>query len=989
MTTPRRRTAGLLAGASAIALVGSLAIPAEAAPQLTVDQTKKTYIVQMEANPVASYDGGTSGIPATTPAEGEKLDADSANARAYADHLIAEHDATLRAAGVTSQAKKRDYTVAFNGFTVELNPLQADMVKNAKGVVNVWEDEVREATTVSTPDYLDMTGPHGVWARQFARTSYAGRGMVIGVIDSGIDPDNPSFAPMAGAPARPSSFACDTGADATFTCTNKIVGARYYGAAYGNNLAFDHDSPRDTNGHGSHTAGTAAGNHGVPMSVAGTPMGKGSGMAPAAQISVYKALWQTADGRGSGMTSGLVAAIDDAVADGVDVINYSVSGSRTHVVSPDELAFLNAARAGVFVATSAGNSGDTDGVSSVAHNSPWTMTVAASTHDRGASKTVTLGNGQTYAGVGLGPAVGPAPLVLSSDIAAEGASAQAARECWLNTDEPTLDPAKAAGKIVICDRGTVDRVDKSAAVKLAGGVGMIQVNTTDAQSLNADFHSVPSIHVTATIGRSIKAYEAADANPTATLSAVSDEPVDAPSMAGFSSYGPALAGSGDLLKPDITAPGVDVIAAYSADAEGKPRFDSLSGTSMSAPHIAGLGALMKQKFPKWSPMAIKSAMMTTARQTTDEGKPITWTGGIATPFNYGAGEVVPLRAYNPAIIYDSREQDWYAYACSIGQLQLVRGIQDCNEVPRIDPSDLNYPSIAIGSLAGSQTVTRTVTNVTNVFQTYRAQVDAPAGTTVTVSPSNLRIAPQGTATFTVTITRTDAALGQYTHGALTWVNANRNYANARSPIAVRPVALATVDEVIGSGTQGSVSFEITPGFNGSIQPDVDGLLASTVDEVTAVRTAATPLDGYTIFEVAPGTRVTRVATYSDEVAAEDIDLNVYRLNGNRLTAVGGSGNVDSTEEVTLRDLAPGIYVAAIDVYSPEPQVDVPVHVWNLNDTDAGNMTVEPSPIPAAVGKPVTVTARWSGLDANNRYLGQVNFPNGGTIAGSTLVTVNP
>lgn len=995
MTQPHPRRGARIVALAAVATVASpLALSATAAPQLQVDETRKTYIVQLDDQPVASYDGGTKGIPATKPAPGQKLKAKSANAKAYEAHLRKEQRQALREAGLSEDRKTHEYTVALNGFAAALTASEAAQLAKSPGVVNVWEDEVRYADTVTTPDYLGMSGDKGVWAEQFGGTEDAGEGVVVGVIDTGIDPDNPSFAPI-GAPKPEGNFECETGDDEAFRCTDKIVGARYYGSDFNNNEEYDFSSPRDTNGHGSHTAGTAAGNHGVPMTIEGYDLGEGSGMAPAAQVAVYKALWQTSDGRGSGTSTGLVAAIDDAVADGVDVINYSVSGSSTYVVTADELAFLGAANAGVFVSTSAGNSGDTVGVSSVAHNSPWTMTVAASTHSRGAVKTVTLGDGSSYEGVGIGGQV-EGQLVRASDIPAQGVSAQAARECWLDADtttagqQPSLDAAAAAGKIVICDRGTVDRVHKSAAVKLAGGIGMIQTNTSDAQSLNADFHALPSIHVNATDGTKIKAYEETAASPTATISAQSTEPVNAPEMAGFSSYGPALAGGGDLLKPDITAPGVDVAAAYHEDLEtGEPTFNSISGTSMSAPHIAGLGALLMDKYPTWSPMAVKSAMMTTARQTDDSGQPIQWAQGDATPLNYGAGEVVPARSYNPGLVYDSNVVDWYSYACSIEQLELVYGGGVCDQFPQIDPSDLNYPSIAVGDLAGYQEVTRRVTNVTGKKMQYTPVVEAPAGFEVNVVPKRLTVPAGKTAQFKVEITRTTAPLGEYAFGSVTWTTKDTSVSDVRSPIAVRPVALAAPKEITVSGTSGSADISVTPGFAGTLGTDVDGLQASTVFNLKPAA-AAGVLDDYEFFEVSAGTRVTRVSTFSDEVNAADVDLNVYRFTPpSSITLVGSSGNGDSTEQVTLRNLAAGTYVVAVDNYSGEAGVTAPVHLWDVTDAAVGNLTVSPESAEVTQGAAATVTASWTGLDATKRYLGQVNFLEGSNVAGSTLVTVNP
>lgn len=977
--TSPRRGARIAAFAAVATVVSPLVASATAAPQLQEDQSRKTYIVQLSDDPIATYEGGTAGIPATKPAPGEKVNPKSANAKRYEAHLRNAQAKALRDAGVKADRRTHEYTVALNGFTADLTAGEAAELAKATGVVQVWEDELRHADTVTTPDYLGMAGQDGVWKTQFGNESTAGKGIVVGVIDTGIDPENPSFAALKRSKMPKGNFECETGDDEAFSCSTKIVGARWYGADYNNNVAHDYLSPRDRNGHGSHTGGTAAGNHGVAMEVLGNDLGVGSGMAPAAHVAVYKALWNTDTGGGTGTTAGLVAAINDAVADGVDVINYSVSGSRTSVVGPDEIAFLFAAEAGIFVSTSAGNAGDSVGVSSVAHNSPWTMTVAASTHDRGVVNTLTLGDGSTYEGVGFGGPLEATELVLAADVAAPGATNP--ELCGTGT----LDDAQTEGKVVVCDRGAHALVDKAAEVKASGGAGMVLVNVPGgAENQNAILYGIPATHLLAADGTAVKDYVSGTTEPTGALSASTTETVNAPSMASFSSYGPALAGGGDLLKPDITAPGADVLAAVNEHPEtGDAQFDLLSGTSMSTPHIAGLGALLKQKNPKWSPMAIKSAMMTTARQTDDAGEPILRGSATATPLDYGAGEVQPLESYSPGLVYDAGWDEWTAYACGLGQLTAP-----CPETP-VDPSDLNYPSIAVGDLAGSQTITRTVTNVGQGPMTYNARVEAPAGTEVTVTPGTIRVPAKGEATFTVRIDRTTAPLGAYTFGALTWVPSSSKVQPVRSPIAVRPVALAAPAEVVGSGVEGSTELSITPGFTGTLGTDVDGLLASSVTELPVQKAAGTPLDGYFFFSVAAGTKVTRVATFSEEVAASDIDLNVYRLTGNSITNVGSSGADGSTETVTLRDLAPGTYVAAVDLYSEEPSVTAPVHVWNLGNDAAGNLTVDPTAVEVTQGTSTTITASWNGLTDDERYLGQVNFLEGSAVAGSTLVTVNP
>ena len=355
---------------------------------------------------------------------------------------------------------------------------------------------------------------------------------------------------------------------------------------------------------------------------------------------MYKALWSTENGStASGFTSDLVAAIDQAVADGVDVINYSISGTTTNFLDPVQVSFLFAADAGVFVSASAGNSGPTTGT--VAHPGPWLTTVAAGTHNRNGEGSVTLGNGVTYTGASFASALGSTPLVDSVNVGLPGADPTKVELCYAASDNggaPVLDPAKVAGKIVLCKRGTTALVNKSLAVAEAGGVGAVIYNDpAGATNTLALFHSVPTVHVVAASGLAIKSYIAAQGNAaTASIAqATIVFNVPAPLTAAFSSRGPLTAGGGDLLKPDVIAPGQDILAAVSPSINGRD-FDLLSGTSMSAPHVAGVAALLMQKHPTWSPMMIKSALMTSGYDVID--------GGISAAtriFRQGAGHIKP------------------------------------------------------------------------------------------------------------------------------------------------------------------------------------------------------------------------------------------------------------------------------------------------------------------------------------------------------------
>lgn len=995
----RRRAIAATAAATMVVAPLALSTSAQAQDpdaQLESQDEAGSYIVQLKSDPLSIYEGGIQSIPATKPGVGDKVDVGSSASDRYLDFLADERAGVLSDAGINSEAIAYTYDVALNGFSAELSAGQVAALRKSDAVVNVWPNEVRYADTVGTPEYLGLTGETGVWDTQFGGQSSAGEDVIVGVIDTGIAMDNPSFAPMEDA-TIPDGVVCDAGEEDGFECNNKVIGARYYPEG---NTIIDTEvlSPTDKNGHGSHTAGTAAGNGDVPMSVAGYDLGVGSGMAPRAQIIAYKALWNTEDDQGTGNSDALVAAIDDATSDGVDVINYSVSGSRDFVVTPDEIAFLNAATNGIFVATSAGNSGADVGPSSVAHNSPWTTTVAASTHDRGATKTLTLysedadnNEGDTYDGVGVGDALDWSSFVPSTDVGAEGASATAVAECWLDADpdtegvQPSLDPSLAEGAIVMCDRGTVARTDKSAAVALAGGAGMVLANTTAAQSLDADFHSVPTIHVTSTTRTALLAYlDTADEGVAAAkISAQNTDPVVAPEMAGFSSFGPAIAGGGDLLKPDITAPGANIVAAYHDDREtGEPAFNSISGTSMSAPHIAGLGALMKQKYPEWSPAAIKSAMMTTARDVNTAGDPIERNGEAASPLDYGSGEVVPGESYNAGLVYDADAADYVGYACSIQQWQLVGG--DCTDFEGADPSDSNYPSVSIGALAGSQTVTRTVTNVTDSEQTVNATTEAPEGMSVSVSPESMTIDSGDTATFDVTVTAAGAPVGEWAFGSYTLGN---DSINVESPVAVLPTAVSFPEEVYETTTSGSTDLQATTAADTEARFVVDGLEPATVNEVEVTRDPGTVNDYIGFVSVPEGASVLQVSTFNEGVSADDIDLNLYYPDG---SFAAGSGNGDSNEQVRLVNPPAGEYFITIDVFSDVPTATVELNEWVLEfDSAADNMTVDPTTASTVAGEPTDITLEWSDIPAGVRHLGAVNYELDGTSEGTTVVTIDP
>jgi hypothetical protein len=993
---------GLVAGAGLVLGVVTIAPgSAGAAPART--ETTGTYIVQMADLPVAGYTGKVPGYKATKPAKGGKLNSRSAEATRYRGYLKSRHDTLINATG--NIGRIYDYTTGFNGFAGRMSSTTAGKLARTPGVLSVSKNEIRYSDTVSTPHFLGLDAARGIWSKLGGGAKAGGgQSLVIGDIDSGLWPENPSFAPL-NRPGRLDGWhgQCVAGEQWTAAnCNNKVVGARYYNAGIGGNDAV-HQAPyvnevasaRDIDGHGSHTASTAAGNFNTDVIINGNNLGKASGMAPAARIAVYKALWHTATSS-SGSTADLTQAIEDAVNDGVDVINFSISGSATSNVDPVAIEFLFAADAGVFVASSGGNDGPD--ASTVSKNDPWVTTVAAGTHDRLFQASVTLGNGSTYTGPGIGAAVPSSPLVTGTNAALAGAAANSARLCFSRTWDPAhpegaLDPAKVAGKIVVCDRGTNDRVDKSKAVAEAGGVGMVLANLTP-NSVNVDFHSVPTVHVNDVDGAAIRAY-AATAGATASLGASQKVSTEAPAVAGFSSRGPALAAGGDLLKPDIMAPGVDVVAAVSPVSHAGRNYDFLSGTSMATPHIAGIALLYKQLHPTWSPMMIKSALMTNASRTDNAGNPITQdSGDPATAFDYGSGHVDANASMEPGLVYDSDFQDWVQFLCGSGQLALTS--TTCQQFGSIDPSDMNTPNIAVGDLPGKQKVTRWVTSTDKVTRVYVPRLTAPAGFTVKIDPPVLIMPPGWTRTYTVTFTRTTAPIGDYAFGGLDWVGGGHK---VHSQIAVRPVLVRAAAQVAGTGTSGSLVIPAAAGYTGTLTATPQGLVAGTVhpgtlsDPSGAAFPAANPAASahtqkFTV-TAAEGSTHLRVATFNADVpAGTDLDVFVYRAGTADLVGASTGGTADEVVDIPAPT---GSYDVYVDLFALAPGVTsqaVSPFDWVVPSTSAGNLTVTPASAQVTIGRTTRLTASWTGLTAGTRYLGRIAYGDGTTENGGTVIAVN-
>ena len=947
------------------------------------------YVVTLKGAPIASYGGEVKGFKATRPAIGRKVDAKSSTAKRYRTYLEGQQN---RAAARVGAKADKHYAVALNGFTANLTSTQARTLQHSPGVLSVVKDTPRRLLDDKNPvDFLRLSGPDGVW-QSLGGTSKAGAGVVVGVLDTGYWPENASFAgaalgttaPTTADPYRPwkvgtqtlmvksdgSTFTgtCQVGENsaANFNgtaCNTKVISARYYNTAYKQFTAVgdrdDFGSPRDRDGHGSHTASTAAGKPDTPVSINNRSFGKITGVAPAAKLAIYKVCWTSRPNpEGACYTTDSLAAIDQAVLDGVDVINYSVSSSDD-LDDPVDQAFRSAAAAGIFVSASAGNSGP--GPSTLDHVAPWVTTVAASTVGPYAG-TVVLGNKAMYAGISttVSANVGPAPLVAAGLVRKAGVSVARSVVCVAGT----LDPAKVHGKIVVCDRGVNDRVDKSVEVRRAGGIGMVLVNLSD-NSTDADAHAVPTVHLNVPRSRTVRDYAlTTGAKATLKRGNLTSTPIPYPQVAGFSSRGPSRGVAGDLLKPDISGPGVGVLAAVSPVTASGANFGFYSGTSMSAPHVAGAAALYFGKEPRWSPMAVKSAMMTTSARVKSSN------GSMSRDYYaQGAGNLRPREMFNPGLIFDSGPGDWERFRAGAG-------FDLGPEVDPVDPSDYNSPSIAIGRLVGTQTVTRTVTAVTP--GTYQTAVSVD-GVTATVTPSMLSFTRPGqTGTIEVTMSRRSAPIGKVAFGSLLLQS---SAVAVRMPIAVTPQAVDAPSVVRGTGASGSQNYSLRPGFTGSFPVTARGLNAAQVQSGQVSDDDLDASDEYTA-NVPAGTRVARFTSQASDPAG-DIDLGVYGPDGELVAASAGPTGLES---VTLFKPVPGQYQVVVYPFADPPAQAATTYEYRAFTVgpDLANFSVSPTNPTVTEGVPKTVTASWTGLDPAKRYLGFVEYPDGS----GTMVEIN-
>lgn len=664
------------------ALVTALAATALAVPSpATADDGDPLYLVTLRGAGVTGSRGPLTGSALRT-------------------RMLAQQDATLAAAGADTTTPVYRWTDALNGFAAALSPEEARVVAAQPGVALVEPNAVRRLAAAP-----DRRAPGTSAAR-----SRGGAGVVIGVIDSGIWPESPLFAGVPGLGRQPRGFRgeCQEGAGwGRSTCNRKIAAARWYvdGFGTGNLSGSASLSPRDESGHGTQVASIAAGNAGVSVQSSGESMGRFSGIAPQARLAVYKACWTAPDPDDDGCaTADLVTAVDQAVQDGVDVLNLSVAGPNT--LDTLERALLGAAEADVVVVGAAGNTGRE---AYAAHTSPWVTSVGASTAAVPRGQVRVAGGPRVVGTMVARRDLPDTRIVLGARAAAPGASRNDAALCRPGS----LDAGIVGDAIVVCRRGTLGRVDKSAAVERAGGSGMVLVNTARG-GLAVDVHAVPTVHIDRAGARRLTAWLARHPRADARLTPVGTGRAPARVVRWSSGGDPASV----LVKPDLVAPGVGRLGAV-PPRSGDNRFAFFSGTSAATAHVSGVAALLLAEHG-WSASAVRSVLTTSARALRGPA------------LRQGAGRSSIGAALRAHLVLEVGRGDYRRF---------LEG--------RLASERLNTPSILLDRHRA--VVTRTVTNLGSRAMYFSSSARGFTRHQVRVTPAAVRIAPGRSATFRVTV----------------------------------------------------------------------------------------------------------------------------------------------------------------------------------------------------------------------------------------------
>lgn len=958
------------------------------------------YIVVMAGSPTASYTGGIDGLAPTKAKPQQRLDVDSPEVKAYESYLSAKQDEVAARVGASITER---YATVLNGFTAQLTAQQAQKLHGAKDVMSVVKNESFQLATNTSPDYLGLTGEGGVWDK-LGGVEAAGKGVVIGVLDTGIDINHPSIVgkpvtegsdnPQVGVPYRTtdgkiamkksdgSTFKgeCQEGEEfSSDLCNDKVVGVRYYkdtfieylkknGVNKGEHERF---SVRDAQGHGTHVATTAAGHKDVELIGGGKSVGKASGVAPEAKVAVYKVCWE--DDRphinDGCFFSSAIAAVTDAVKDGVDVISFSITGAQAEPAHPVQIAFMNAAEAGIFVSAAGANTGR---YTDVNHPSPWVTTVGASVFRELPISTVITGDGKKFGGASkITEALPETTIVSARSVAAEGADPDMAAMCMENT----LAADSLKDKVVLCERGLAARVAKSDEAARVGAVGMVFTNKTGgAATINADNHVIPTVHVRAELGEQLAKYiESAGENAKVAFDPknLSDEQSPAiPRVANFSSRGPSKAYNQDILKPDLTAPGQDVVAGVPAYLTGGDNSAQWSGTSMATPHVSGMAALFFSQHPNWSPMAVKSALMTTSRRHLNAN------GSVDNVhFNGGAGFTDPQAMFQPGLVFDSNINDWYSFLKGQGVTSLPLDKKIPEDTRTSSGSNMNLASISIAGLAGRESVTRTVTATKTGL--YKATATVP-GFDVKVVPPVMFIAAGQTKKVRVDFTpKADAAMGQYSFGNITWKSGSLT---TQIPVVAQAVAVDAPEEIMSQRGERSVSF----GTHKGLAEDLPLNLAYVTKGKTQDGSVKAGEKATFEFEVPEGTNYTLVDLEALQ-GSNDLDIRVTRKDNpeESLAQNPDAGTTGAaSERIDRIDPKPGVYVIEVDGFSVNGEGKFAIRTFNVNGKNSDAVKVSPETLSGPTRQHQTVTVAVTD-NSSDPYLVRINY--GNTTSATTVM----
>ncbi|MEJ2401695.1 MAG: S8 family serine peptidase [Xanthomonadales bacterium] len=923
----------------------------------------RRYVITLQDPPLAAYTGGELSDPgpqgplrlaATAPeSTGEKrLNVRSPESLAYLAYLEKRHaelTAELEALlGRTLEIPHR-YRVATNGLALHLTPAEAERARDLPQVRSVAPDQVYRLQTYAGPQWL---GADAIWEGLAGYPDARGEGVVVGVIDSGINWDHPSFSDDAEADfsfQNPYGEGLGLCSDPEVLCNQKLVGVYDF-------VTDDPETPdveeeytkgKDNDGHGSHTASIAAG-RAIDVTSDGASRTI-SGVAPRANLVTYRVCYigitdpESSDNGGC-QGSAILSAIDQAIVDGVDVINYSIGGDPRNPWQPgsDHIAFLNARAAGIFIASSAGNSGPNPGTVGAPALAPWIVAVGNATHNliRGTVVDNFTGGAspapEALIGASLRGGSGKLPIVHARDygfpLCGTG-PAELGATCTSNTgaSNPWAGERPFNGEIVVCDRGTYGRVEKGRNVQLAGASGFILANADGSlQNVVADTHCLPASHLGQADGDILRTWLASGDGHGAQISSVMDVESDAAAdeLAVSSSRGPAgesYPTLGNLLKPNLIAPGTQILAAYSDLSVRK-----LSGTSMASPHVAGAAALIKSVHPDWTANELVSAIETTATQALAKDE----NGDPATTEQVGAGRPQIDEAVNIGFYFDVSRLDFM--------------VSNPDPQVRGDLRRLNLPSLVDAECASACVFQRTATDLMG-GGTWSATAEGfPDGAVVTVTPDRLTLPSGGSRTFDITVDVSNSGvIGEWVSGKVRFSAAGA--ADQYLTVSVKSFGGTLPEEL-----------EIADARNGGWQTfELDGLVAlpdatftsgglvkrdARTENLVEDPTNDDPYDGGEgVFTSWYNLEAGALWLYAETPASSsaDVDLFVGRDdNGNgradEWEELCSSTSSNNLERCDLTDLAPGNYW-------------VLVQNWTAGESDGDEVTLLSAAVEANAG----------------------------------------